>query len=143
MEDDTQSRHVAVWINRSAKDVYDYASDVTHLPDWAAGLAQGKLTQVGDTWVVTSPMGEISVRFTPPNDLGVLDHAVTLPSGEVVFNPMRVIPASADECEAVFTLRRRSGMSDADFEADSVAVAEDLQTLKRLLEIRDSSKALT
>lgn len=131
---DAQSRHIAVWINRRAKDVYDYASDVSHLPDWAAGLAQGSLTVVGDVGVVQSPLGEVAVRFTPPNDLGVLDHEVTLPSGEVVFNPLRVIPDGDHRCEVVFTLRRRAGMSDAEFDDDAAAISDDLARLKRITE---------
>lgn len=129
-----QSRHIAVWINRAAKDVYDYASDVANLPDWAAGLAQGGLAAVGDTWVVASPMGEISLRFTPPNDLTVLDHTVTLPGGEVVFNPLRVIRDGDHRCEVVFTLRRRVGVSDTEFDDDAAAVSDDLAALKRITE---------
>lgn len=66
---------------------------------------------------------------------GVLDHYVTLPSGEVVYNPLRVI---ADErgCDVVFTLRRRPGMTDEDFRADAGAVAADLTRLKQVLERR-------
>ena len=128
------SRHIAVWIDRPAGDVYAYASDVTHLPDWAAGLAMGQLTPVGDSWVVASPMGRIAVRFAPPNDFGVLDHMVALPGGEVVFNPMRVIPDGDHRCEVVFTLRRREGMSDAEFGDDAAAVSADLATLKRIVE---------
>jgi len=79
-------------------------------------------------------MGEIAVRFTPPNDLGVLDHAVTLPGGEVVYNPLRVIPDGDNRCEVVFTLRRRVGMSDAGFGDDVAAVSDDLATLKRITE---------
>mgnify|MGYP003418108127 FL=1 len=134
-----QSRHISVWIDRPAGDVYAFASDVTRLPDWAAGLAQGRLeplgaTGVGDSWVVTSPMGQVTVRFTPPNDLGVLDHAVTLPGGEVVVNPMRVIPDGDHRCEVVFTLRCRVGMSETEFGDDAAAVSADLATLKRIIE---------
>ena len=60
---------------------------------------------------------------------------MTLPSGEVVHNPMRVIP-DGDGCEVVFTLRRQDGVSDDDFERDAAAVAADLRTLKQLLESR-------
>lgn len=136
MDDDTagESRHISAWINRAATDVYRYASDPAHLPEWAAGLAQGELTRVGDTWVAQSPMGEITIEFTPANDLGVLDHVVTMPSGEPVFNPLRVVPAGAQWCEVVFTLRRRAGMSADDYAADAAAVAADLATLKRVLE---------
>jgi hypothetical protein len=129
-----ESQHISAWINRPAIDVYRYASDPAHLPEWAAGLAQSEVTRVGDTWAAQSPMGEIAIEFTPANDLGVLDHIVTLPSGEPVFNPLRVVPAGDQWCEVVFTLRRRPDMSDNEFAADGAAVAADLATLKRLLE---------
>lgn len=136
MEDDTsgESRHISAWINRSATDVYRYAADPAHLPQWAAGLSQGELTKVGDTWVAQSPMGEVTIEFSPANDLGVLDHVVTLPSREPVFNPLRVVPAGEQWSEIVFTLRRRPGMSDEDFAADAHAVATDLAALKKILE---------
>ncbi len=131
MTDDTanESRHISAWINRPALDVYRYASDPAHLPQWAAGLATSELTQVGDTWVAQSPMGGRSRSSSPPaNDLGVLDHVVNLPSGEPVFNPLRVVPAGDQWCEVVFTLRRRPEMSDDDYAADATAVAADLAT---------------
>ncbi|MGY4708750.1 SRPBCC family protein [Mycolicibacterium sp. CBM1] len=95
------------------------------------------MTRIGThrgTWVAQSSMGEIAIEFTPANDLGVLDHVVTLPSGEPVFNPLRVVPAGAEWSEVVFTLRRRPGMSDAEYAADAAAIAADLATLKRILE---------
>jgi hypothetical protein len=53
-----------------------------------------------------------------------------------VYNPLRVIPGGVGEarCEVLFTVRRRAGMTDADFDADAAAVAADLDTLRRLLE---------
>ncbi len=130
-----ESRHISVWINRSAADVYRYAADPTHLPAWAAGLACGEVTKVGDNWVVQSPMGTVGVEFAPANGLGVLDHVVTMPGGESVFNPLRVVPAGPEWSELVFTLRRRLGMSEAEYQRDADAVAADLATLKLLLEI--------
>ena len=103
---------------------------------WAAGLAEGGLRQTADGWVADSPMGEVTVEFSPPNEFGVLDHVVRLPSGEAVYNPLRVIPGGVGEprCEVLFTVRRRAGMTDAEFDADAAAVAADLDTLRRLLE---------
>ena len=129
-----ESRHISTWINRPATDVYRYAADPARLPEWAAGLAESEVTLVGDTWVAQSPMGEITIEFTPANDLGVLDHVVTLPSGEPVFNPLRVVPAGPRWCEVVFTLRRRPQMSDDEYAADAAAIEADLATLKRILE---------
>jgi hypothetical protein len=103
---------------------------------WAAGLAAGKLRPTAEGWTADSPMGEVTVEFTPANAHGVLDHVVRLPSGEAVYNPMRVLPAGVEEpgCEVVFTVRQRAAMSDEEFEADVAAVRADLETLRGLLE---------
>jgi uncharacterized protein YndB with AHSA1/START domain len=127
-----ESRHLSVFIDRPATTVYRYVVDPAHLPDWAAGLS-GSIRRVDDRWLAESPMGEVVVAFAPENDFGVLDHEVTLPSGEVVLNPMRVLPAG-DGAEVVFTLRRAPGLDAAEFEADARAVGADLATLKRVLE---------
>ena len=82
-------------------------------------------------------MGRVGFAFVPRNDLGVLDHDVTLPTGEVVHNPMRVI-ADGSGCEVVFTLRRRPGMSDDEFREDAAAVAADLTRLRQALEGRST-----
>ncbi|CRZ14527.1 SRPBCC family protein [Mycolicibacterium neworleansense] len=131
-----RSRHVSVWIDVAPDAVYAYAGDPRQLVTWAAGLAEGGLRLTSRGWVADSPMGEVTVEFTPTNTLGVLDHVVRLPSGEAVYNPMRVIPAGLDAtaCEVVFTVRQRPGMTDEQLEADVAAVTADLETLRRLLE---------
>ncbi len=73
------------------------------------------------------------VAFVPRNELGVLDHHVTLPSGETVYNPVRVI-ADGEGSEVVFTLRRQRDASDADFQRDADCVAGDPARLKEVLE---------
>lgn len=131
----SDSRHIAEWIDRPAGAVYEYASDPAPLPDWAPGLGSS-VERSGGQWFVATSMGRIGFAFAAHNDFGVLDHDVTLPSGEVVYNPMRVI-ADGSGCEVVFTLRRRPGMTDAEFQEDAGAVAADLARLKRVLEARD------
>ncbi|MGP2438951.1 SRPBCC family protein [Streptomyces sp. JW3] len=127
------SRHLSIRIDRTVNDVYAYASDPANLPAWAHGLGRS-IEKSDDHWVAEySPMGRVVITFTPPNELGVLDHDVTLPSGETVYNPVRVIANGAGS-EVVFTLRRGPETSDADFERDADMVAADLARLKELVE---------
>src|SRR6266496_6372305 len=116
----SESRHLSTHIDRSAQDVYDYASEPSHLPEWAPGLGSS-VELLDGQWIMESPMGRIVVTFAPRNELGVLDHHVMLESGETFYNPMRVTTDGAG-CEIVFSLRRTAAMSDEDFERDANAV---------------------
>jgi len=129
----SRSRHISIGIDRPASIVYDFAADPRNLPRWAAGLAGSRVERDGERWFTDSPMGRVTFTFAAHNDFGVLDHDVTLPSGETVYNPMRVI-SDGDGCEVVFTLRQRPGMTDDDFQRDADSVAHDLATLRSLVE---------
>jgi hypothetical protein len=127
-----KSQHVNVSINRPPDQVYAFVSNPENLPKWAAGLS-GSIRNVDGEWIADSPMGSVKVRFADPNSFGVLDHYVTLPSGESVYNPMRVFPNRTGS-ELVFTVYQRPEMSDAMFAEDVLAVTRDLRSLKALLD---------
>lgn len=128
-----ESKHLSERIARPAREVYEFAVEPANLPSWAPGLGSA-VEQVDGHWFVQTAMGRVGLQFAPRNDFGVLDHDVTMPSGEVVHNPMRVI-ADGDGCEIVFTLRRQEGVTDGEFAADAQAVAADLARLKHLMEV--------
>jgi hypothetical protein len=127
-----ESRHLSERIGRSAQEVYSYASDPANLPRWAPGLGES-VEQVDGQWFADTPAGRVRLAFAPRNDFGILDHYVTLDSGEVIYIPMRVI-ADESGSEVLFTLRRQRGMTAAEFEADAEAVMADLARLKNILE---------
>jgi hypothetical protein len=130
------SRHISVWVDAAPEVVYAIAADPEQLPRWASGLAGGALRQTVDGWVADSPMGQVVIEFAPINEFGVLDHVVRMPSGEAVYNPLRVIPAGENQpaCEVVFTVRQRTGMTDEEFDSDAATVAADLDRLRQLAE---------
>jgi len=112
--------------------VYRYAVNPLHLPEWAAGLS-GAIARVGGDWISESPMGKVKFRFVKKNDLGVLDHFVTLPSGVTIYHPMRVFP-NHDGSEVVFTLFRQPGTTSQAYAKDARAIEADLRKLKSVLE---------
>jgi hypothetical protein len=71
-------------------------------------------------------------RFAPPNDFGVLDHDVDLPTG-TFHNPMRVIPNGSGS-EVLFTLVQLPDVSDQQFQQDMDTIRADLNKLRTLLE---------
>jgi len=126
------TRHISTSIARPFSEVYEFTSDPRNLPLWAAGLT-GSISNVDGEWIAESGMGRVRVQFAEPNEFGVLDHTVTLASGETFDNPMRTFP-NGEGSEVVFTLFRRTDVDDAAFETDAAAIARDLATLKGLME---------
>lgn len=127
------ARIVHIGIDRDWRDIYAFASKPTNMPAWASGLASG-LAPDGDDWVAEGgPIGQVRVRFAPPNPFGVIDHTVTMATGQVVENALRVTP-NGDGAEVAFILLKRLDMDAAAFEADAAHVLKDLQALKALME---------
>jgi hypothetical protein len=127
------ARIVHIGIDRHWGDVYAFASKPENMPAWASGLASG-LTRDGPDWVADGgPIGKVRVRFAPPNPFGVIDHTVTMTTGQVVENALRVTP-NGEGAEVAFTLLKRLDMDDAAFEADAAHVLRDLKALKAILE---------
>lgn len=131
-----ESRHISIRIHRPAAEVYAFTRAPERFTQWAAGLASG-LTRDGDQWIAHGPGGDVKVRFSPPNDYGVLDHWVTLPDGAELYMPLRVV-ANGEGAEVGMTLYRPPNMyDDAAFDRDAAAVARDLAKLKALVEAQD------
>ncbi|GIH18596.1 SRPBCC family protein [Rugosimonospora africana] len=128
----SESRQVSERIDRRVSEVYDFVVEPANVPRWAPGLGSS-VENVDGRWFVDTPDGRAELAFVERNGFGVLDHYVTMSSGEVFYNPMRVVP-DGDSCEVLFTVRRRPGLSDEDFARDAGAVQADLTRLKRLLE---------
>lgn len=129
----TDTAHVAERIDRPAHDVYAYVSNPANLTAWAPGLGSSVEQVDGDWFVVSEGMGRVRVEFAPPNGFGVLDHVVTLESGEQFLNPVRVVPYG-DGSEITFSVRRAPGTSDEDFTRDTGLVAADLARLKEIMQ---------
>lgn len=128
-------KQISVSVKRPVSEVYDFASDPHNLPKWAAGLSTSTITKSGDYWIAQSPMGKVKIKFTEKNKFGVLDHEVTLPDGEVNYNPFRVVK-NGNGSEVTFTLFRLPRMSDEEFTRDASMVEKDLEKLKSILETR-------
>ena len=127
-----EARALSVRINRPAAEAYEFLALPENFPKWASGLG-ASLRRKGEDWIVETPEGSASVRFSERNAYGVLDHQVRLPRGGTVYVPLRVV-ANGAGCDLVLTLFRRPEMTDAQFAADAEWVLRDLQSAKRLLE---------
>ena len=123
---------ITMRIERPPEATYAFAAAPDNMARWATGLG-ASFEKRGEAWIAQSTQGPVTVRFTPKNELGVLDHRVTLADRTTVYIPMRVI-ANGSGSEVLFTILRLPGMDDATFRADAEAVRRDLERLKGLLE---------
>ena len=121
-------------INRSASYVYGFIANPANLPQWAPGLCLSiQKTNKENTWLAQTANGPVSIRFAEQNKFGIIDHHVTLATGQEVYVPLRVI-ANNEGSEVIFTVFRLPGMNDEQFKNDVAAVQKDLDALKLLLE---------
>jgi len=127
-----KSRTITCSINRPPAAVYEYASNPENLPQWVRSFCLS-VRKSGDEWQIETPTGWVGIRFVSDNEFGVLDHIVTLPDGQSILNPMRVV-ANGEGCEVMFTLFQLPGMSDEQFSKDAGMVEADLRSLKAVLE---------
>ena len=81
-----ESRNLSVRIGRPAADVYAFASNPANLPRWASGLGTS-VENVAGRWFMETPDGRAVIAFAERNPFGILDHDVTLPTGEVIHVP--------------------------------------------------------
>ena len=113
-----------------------FLSEAHNYSLWASGLGAGiKAGPNPDWWIADSPAGQVMIRFSHPNKVGIFDHWVKLENGTEIYIPMRLIP-NQDGCLLVFTLFRQPGMTDEQFVNDKQWVEKDLQQLKGCLQSR-------
>jgi len=126
------TKTLTISIQCPPEQVYAFVSNPERFAQWTSSFCKS-VRREGDDWIVETTDGEMTVHFVAPNEFGVADHVVTLPTGETVNVPLRVI-ANGTGSEVLFTLFQQPGMTDEQFEKDVGMVQRDLETLKRLLE---------
>ena len=131
-----RSHTISVSIDRPFDEVYDYLVKPANYQHWAA-VEPGTLRPLdnGD-WKGDTSYGPRHFRFSPPNDFGVLDHAIFVPGGELLYTPMRVM-RNGRGTELTFTFFQREGMDDVKFASTVEWINTDFLTLKSLLEARN------
>jgi hypothetical protein len=124
-------KNISVSINKPASEVYKFASNPENFPKWVAFIES--VSKQGDIWLGKSSLGDIKIKWSPLNEFGILDHHVTLPNGETVYNPMRII-SNDKGSEFVFTLFWMPGRTEKEFNEDAQSVTADLKKLKEIME---------
>ncbi len=123
------SRTYSISIDRKWRGLYEAIWRPEVFPKWASGLSESDLRKEDGKWLADGPEGAITIRFTPHNDYGVMDHWVDTGEGKEVHVPLRVIQ-NGEGSEVMLTLFRQPGMDDEMFARDAKWINRDLRALK-------------
>jgi hypothetical protein len=126
------ARTYSVSIDRDWCALYEEIWRPEFFSRWASDLADSQLRADGEHWLADGPEGPVRIRFTPHNDLGVMDHFVETGTGETVHVPMRVVQ-NGRGAEVMLTLYRQPGIGDERFAADAKWINRDLARLRSVV----------
>jgi hypothetical protein len=124
---------IATHIERPIADVQRFLANPRNYPRWAA-VVEATFRQIGPLeWSADTDFGPRIVRFSPPNDDGIFDHAVYAAGEEPVMMPLRVA-ADRGGTLVTFVFYRRTGMNDEQLASALDWIRMDFATLQALLE---------
>jgi len=118
------------------KSVIAFLTDMDNWKTWAPWVRSvTRLSEGG--WRLETKDGAMTIRFVEQNSFGVLDHQVTVASGVIVLNAMRVVPNGSGS-ELVMVVIQSPEMSAKQFDQDVQAVTDDFARLKPAAEAYSS-----
>lgn len=125
---------IETYIDKPVEDVRGFLAQQRNYARWAA-LDETTFKQVGLLeWSAMTEFGPRIIRFSPPNDDGIFDHAIYTEGEEPVMMPMRAMPKGAGTL-ITFTYFRRPGMTDEQLNSALEWIRLDFDGLKALIEI--------
>ncbi|MDP3316852.1 MAG: hypothetical protein Q8M47_12410 [Devosia sp.] len=129
----TQPHAIETHIDRPIGEVYRFIAKPQNYPRWAA-VEEATFRQVGPhEWATDTDFGPRVVRFSPPNDDNILDHAVYAAGDEPVMMPLR-LTRDGEGTLVTFMFTRRPGMNDEQLASALEWIRMDFAVLKSLLE---------
>ena len=123
---------VHVSILATPRQVVDFLADVSNWRTWAPWV-RGVARASARDWTLETDGGALRLHFVEANSLGILDHTVTLASGDIICNAMRV-SANASGSELSMVVLQTPPATSVQFEQDVQAVRDDFGRIKRVVE---------
>jgi hypothetical protein len=112
--------------------VFDYMSDIEHLPEWATEFAR-ELRREGDDYKVRNGLGEFFFAIRADRATGVIDMYAGPTKDAMAVFPTRVLALPGGGTAYSFTMFQGPGMPDALFDAQHASLQRELDNLQRIL----------
>ena len=131
-----KSQIVQIEINRAYGETYRIVSKPENFPRWSP-LLEPLFEPRGNNgldWLVELPTGTHVIRFSPPNDFGVLDYTVIPEDGSPSRTTrVRLVP-NEEGCDLIVQFYQQPGQTDEAFASNVEWAKTDFMTLKTVVE---------
>jgi len=112
--------------------VFEYMSDIEHLPEWATEFAR-ELRREGDDYKVVNGLGEFYFKIEADPASGVIDMFAGPSKDAMAIFPTRAVPLPDGGTAYSFTMFQGPDMPDELFDAQHASLQRELANLERLL----------
>ncbi len=112
--------------------VFDYLSDVEHLPEWATEFAR-ELRREGDDYKVRNGLGEFYFTIRADRATGVIDMYAGPTKDAMALFPSRAVALPDGRTAFTFTMFQGPEMPDELFEAQHRSLQREFANIERAL----------
>jgi hypothetical protein len=112
--------------------VFDYMSQIDHLPEWATEFAR-ELRRDGDDYKVVNGLGEFFFAIEADPASGVIDMFAGPTRSEMAVFPTRAVALPDGRTAYSFTMFQTPGMPDELFDSQHASLQRELANLENLL----------
>ena len=112
--------------------VFDYMSEIEHLPEWATEFAR-ELRREGDDYKVRNGLGEFFFTIQADRATGVIDMYAGPTKDAMAVFPTRVVALPDGSTAYSFTMFQGPGMPDELFDAQHASLRRELANVERIL----------
>lgn len=127
-----RSKTVTTVLDAQQDTVFDYLSDIEHLPEWATEFAR-ELRREGADYKVVNGLGEFYFAIEADRDTGVIDMFAGPTKQEMAVFPTRAVPLPDGRTAYSFTMFQGPGMPDELFDAQHESLQREFANIERAL----------
>ncbi len=131
MKSDTQT----ININTDKDKLFDFISDPENMAKWAPALCSD-VKKDGDSWQLTTKMGEVKLDYVSDKELGVVDFSLSPPLPMTINIYTRILPNNGS-VDFILTHFQIPFTPESAFEKQKGKIHEGMAALKELVENRD------
>lgn len=123
---------VTTVVDAPQEQVFEYMSDIEHLPEWATEFAR-ELRREGDDYKVRNGLGEFFFTIRADRTTGVIDMLSGPTKEALALFPTRAVGLPDGRTAFTFTMFQGPDMPDELFEAQHASLQRELAGLDRLI----------